>query len=415
MCCSTRVQPLGGARVVLVLYCILLNGADLIFSFSPSILLTCGSWPSLSLCFLPSSWRPVGISLSSELCVIELWPGPWRLCCRGKCVWGAPTPSCSPTVPMAKLTASWKPLTSMPTHTRPSVSVPRCVSPRCVVIWSDVIRCFWNMLHACVLSIQDGREAAVWCDRCLRCLLCVSAAALDEAVARARPSLVLELGMHCGYSSVRLLRLLPPAGRLLAVEVDPLTAELGEEILLVAGFKHPQVHKEKRSVRVERDWVYTLPCFSGPLQFQVLMSSSAEAIPTLRPHLGADKGFGLVLMDHDPRQYLPDLLALEREELLSHSGSILLINRGERHDDVTDVVAHVRARPDVYTVTSERHFMLEIVYHKRPTNEAPWRPRFRLRVHGVKYILLSVKTCSKEEVKQVIFRFSYLWSLQVVG
>lgn len=78
----------------------------------------------------------------------------------------------------------------------------------------------------------------------------VPAAVLDEAVMRLRPSLVLELGTHCGYSSVRLLRLLPPAGRLVTVEVDPVTAELGEEILLVAGFKHSQVHKRKRSVQL---------------------------------------------------------------------------------------------------------------------------------------------------------------------
>lgn len=68
------------------------------------------------------------------------------------------------------------------------------------------------------------------------------AAALDEAVKRSRPSLVLELGTHCGYSSVRLLRLLPPAGKLITVELDPLTADLGEEIILVAGFKHKQVN-----------------------------------------------------------------------------------------------------------------------------------------------------------------------------
>lgn len=72
--------------------------------------------------------------------------------------------------------------------------------------------------------------------------------ALDEAVRRVRPSRVLELGMHCGYSSVRLLRLLPSAGRLITVELDPLTAELGEEIILVAGFKHSQVCPEKMSV-----------------------------------------------------------------------------------------------------------------------------------------------------------------------
>lgn len=69
--------------------------------------------------------------------------------------------------------------------------------------------------------------------------------ALDEAVRRLGPSRVLELGMHCGYSSVRVLRLLRPAGRLIAVELDPLAAELGEEVILVAGFKHSQVRPGK--------------------------------------------------------------------------------------------------------------------------------------------------------------------------
>lgn len=115
---------------------------------------------------------------------------------------------------------------------------------------------------------------------------------------------------------------------------------------------------------------FTYPPYS--LQFKVLTSSSAQAIPTLRPHVGADKetseGFGLVLMDHDPQQYLSDLLALEREELLSPSGcTILLINRTKRHGDVRDVVAHVSGRSDLYSVTSEHCFMMEIVYRKNPT------------------------------------------------
>lgn len=116
---------------------------------------------------------------------------------------------------------------------------------------------------------------------------------------------------------------------------------------------------------------FTCPPYS--LQFQVLTSSSARAIPTLRPHVGADEeaseGFGLVLMDHDPQQYLSDLIALEREELLSPSGcAILLINRTKRHSDVRDVVAHVSRRSDLYSVTSEHCFMMEIVYFKKPTN-----------------------------------------------
>ncbi|KAM4554768.1 transmembrane O-methyltransferase homolog [Odontesthes bonariensis] len=172
---------------------------------------------------------------------------------------------------------------------------------------------------------------------------------LDELVRRVRPLQVLELGMHCGYSSVRLLRLLPPAGRLITVELDPLTADLGEEIILVAGFK--------------------------PSQFQVLNHSSAEAISTLHSFLKVDEGtregFRLVLMDHDPQQYLPDLLALEREELLCSSGcSVLLMKRNQSADDLRRILDHLKTRTDCYSIKTELQFVLEIFYQKESTRSA---------------------------------------------
>ncbi|TKS72055.1 Transmembrane O-methyltransferase [Collichthys lucidus] len=138
---------------------------------------------------------------------------------------------------------------------------------------------------------------------------CISpqiAEALDEVVRRVCPSRVLELGMHCGYTSVRLLRLLPPAGRLLTVELDPITADIGEEIILVAGFKHSQ--------------------------FQVLTSSSAEAIPTLRPYLAPDKE-----------------------------------TRTKELEGLKEIMDHIRARPDCYSIKSELQFMMEIFYRKGNT------------------------------------------------
>lgn len=117
--------------------------------------------------------------------------------------------------------------------------------------------CQMDMNHVCKCE-----RLAACCSSVPLHLRFVSAAVLDQTVIRLRPSLVLELGMHCGYSSVRLLHLLPPAGRLITVEVDPVTAELGEEILLVAGFKHSQVHKCKESQNFnETVRFYFLPCF----------------------------------------------------------------------------------------------------------------------------------------------------------
>ncbi|XP_051715503.1 transmembrane O-methyltransferase homolog isoform X3 [Ctenopharyngodon idella] len=157
---------------------------------------------------------------------------------------------------------------------------------------------------------------------------------LDEIVTREAPLRVLELGTHCGYASVRILRLLPPSGKLLTVELDPLTADRGEEIILVAGFKNQQ--------------------------FQVLTCSSAEAISSLPSHTGND-GLDLVLMDHDPELYLQDLLALQRGNLLSTS-CVVLINRALT-PGAPDLLEYVTARPQSFSVGRQLHGLMEIRCH----------------------------------------------------
>ncbi|XP_072519855.1 catechol O-methyltransferase-like [Salminus brasiliensis] len=157
---------------------------------------------------------------------------------------------------------------------------------------------------------------------------------VDEVVKREAPLRVLELGMHCGYTSVRILRLLPTSGKLLTVELDPLTAEKGEEIILVAGFKNPQ--------------------------FQVLTCSSAEAISSLPSQLG-ESCLDLVVMDHDPEQYLPDLLALQRGKLLS-ARCVLLLN-GTLEPGAQALLEHVTARPQQYDIGHQFKDMVEIHCH----------------------------------------------------
>lgn len=51
-----------------------------------------------------------------------------------------------------------------------------------------------------------------------------------------RPLVVLELGAHCGYSSVRIARALPLGGRLYTVEMDQGNAGITEKVLRLAGF-----------------------------------------------------------------------------------------------------------------------------------------------------------------------------------
>ncbi|XP_060740495.1 transmembrane O-methyltransferase homolog isoform X1 [Tachysurus vachellii] len=157
---------------------------------------------------------------------------------------------------------------------------------------------------------------------------------LDEVVRRKAPLRVLELGMHCGYTSVRILRMLPTFGKLFTVEMDPLTAEKGEEIILVAGFKNSQ--------------------------FQVLPCSSAEAISSLASHLGEER-LDLVVMDHDPEQYLPDFLALQRENLLSKH-SVLILNRVVKAG-AQAVMEYLSTKPHNYSVCQQVKDMLEIHCH----------------------------------------------------
>lgn len=106
----------------------------------------------------------------------------------------------------------------------------------------------------------------------------------------------------------------------------------------------------------------------------MLTSSSAEAISTLHSFLEPDQkhgeGFNLVLMDHDPQQYLQDLLAVEREELLCSSGcSVLLINRRRGAEDLREVLDHVRVRADCWRVKTELQNMVEIFYQKETGND----------------------------------------------
>ncbi|XP_061748179.1 transmembrane O-methyltransferase homolog isoform X2 [Nerophis ophidion] len=174
--------------------------------------------------------------------------------------------------------------------------------------------------------------------------------ALDEVVDRVHPDRVLELGTHCGYTAVSVLRLLAPAARLLSVEQDPQVADLAEEIILVAGFKHAQ--------------------------FQVLTGESGEVIPTLHSLLepapgSGGGGFQLVLMDHDPGLYLLDLLALEREGLLCSAGcSIVFILRKMREKSVQELKELTRERCQTYCITSQMDAMMEISFSQPSTHDS---------------------------------------------
>jgi len=60
---------------------------------------------------------------------------------------------------------------------------------------------------------------------------------LDAVVREQCPRVVLELGAYCGYSAVRMARLLEPGARLLTIEINPDYAAITQQMLDFAGLQ----------------------------------------------------------------------------------------------------------------------------------------------------------------------------------
>ncbi|WP_330180569.1 class I SAM-dependent methyltransferase [Nocardia sp. NBC_01503] len=107
---------------------------------------------------------------------------------------------------------------------------------------------------------------------------------LDAAVRKTRPKLLLELGTYCGYSAVRIGRLLDSGARLVSVEFSAANAEVARAIIAHAGL----------SDRVT-----------------VLVGTIGDGGETMH-RLALDHGFDsgtvdLIFLDHAKEAYLADL------------------------------------------------------------------------------------------------------------
>jgi catechol O-methyltransferase len=123
---------------------------------------------------------------------------------------------------------------------------------------------------------------------------------LDRAVERARPQQVLELGTYCGYSALRIGRVMPEDARLVSVEFNPANAGIARRIWEQAGMGD---------------------------RLEVVVGTLGDGGSTLDA-LEAEHGLGpgsldFVFIDHDKSAYVPDLeRMLERGWL--HPGSIVV-------------------------------------------------------------------------------------------
>ena len=131
---------------------------------------------------------------------------------------------------------------------------------------------------------------------------------LDAELRRLRPARALEIGAYCGYSAVRIARLLREwGGRLVSLEASTENARVARAMVELAGL-------------------------AGLVDLR--QAKAEEAIPSLAAP------FDLVFLDHWKDLYLPDLLRLEQHALLRPGSVVVADNVGLF--DASAYFAHVR-------------------------------------------------------------------------
>lgn len=118
---------------------------------------------------------------------------------------------------------------------------------------------------------------------------------LDRVVSDSQARRVLELGCFCGYSAIRIARLLGEGGRLVSVEKNPHYAEVAGRMLRLAGVE------SRVEIRVGASDV-VIPELTGP--------------------------FDVVFIDHWKSLYKADLIRLEQAGLLRKGTAIVADNVG---------------------------------------------------------------------------------------
>ena len=123
---------------------------------------------------------------------------------------------------------------------------------------------------------------------------------LDRAVRRASPQLLLELGTYCGYSALRMARVMPAGARLCSIEFSPANAAIARRIWDHAGIGD---------------------------QLTVVVGTLGDGGSTI-DRLRTEHGFGegtvdFVFVDHDKAAYLRTSSASSSERWL-HPGSIVV-------------------------------------------------------------------------------------------
>ena len=123
---------------------------------------------------------------------------------------------------------------------------------------------------------------------------------LDRVIQRSSPRLLLELGTYCGYSGLRMARVMPQGARLYSIEYSEANAEIARRIWAHAGVA------DRLTVVV------------GTL------GDHGATIQRLRDEFGfGDEAVDFVFIDHDKDAYVPDLERILQERWL-RPGSVVV-------------------------------------------------------------------------------------------
>lgn len=157
---------------------------------------------------------------------------------------------------------------------------------------------------------------------------------LDRAVRRVHPQRLLELGTYCGYSALRMARVMAPAARLVSIEFSAANAAIARRIWQHAGVA------DRLSVVV------------GTL------GDGGATIERLETEHGLSPGsLDFVFVDHDKAAYLPDLERIVARRWL-HAGSIVVADN-VKVPGAPAYRAHLRAQEGRVWRTVEHHTHVE--------------------------------------------------------
>jgi catechol O-methyltransferase len=157
---------------------------------------------------------------------------------------------------------------------------------------------------------------------------------LDRALRRGSPRLILELGTYCGYSALRMARLMPAGGRICSIEFSPANAEIARRI-----WDHTGLGQE----------------------VTVVVGTLGDGGSTIG-RLSSEHQFGegavdFVFVDHDKAAYLPDLERIVAAGWL-HPGSIVVADN-IRFPGAPEYRAHMREQEGKTWRTTEHDTHVE--------------------------------------------------------